>query len=118
MDVPQLVNAEATEVALLFHGQCLNCQKENKHVKFLKNSVYAIGLSCIHFQFTLLLRKWCSTMASLADSKAHFLARAREYSVPEDLIDNMRVAGVSTMAHLAFAFVRPGQDFEEEKFDA
>ena len=57
-------------------------------------------------------------MASLADSKAHFLARAREYSVPEDLIDNMRVAGVSTMAHLAFAFVRPGQDFEEEKFDA
>ena len=56
-------------------------------------------------------------MASLADSKAHFLARAKEYSVPDDLVDNMKVAGISTMAHLAFAFVRPGQDFEEEKFD-
>ena len=57
-------------------------------------------------------------MASLADSKAHFLARAKEYAVPEDFIDNMKVAGVSTMAHLAFAFVRPGQEFEEKKFDA
>ena len=56
-------------------------------------------------------------MASLADSQAHFLARAKEYSVPDDLIDNMKVAGVSTMAHLAFAFVRPGQDFDEDKFD-
>jgi len=56
-------------------------------------------------------------MASLADSKDHFLARAKEYSVPDDLVDNMKVAGISTMAHLAFAFVRPGQDFEEEKFD-
>ena len=55
------------------------------------------------------------SMASLADSKAHFLARCMEYSVPEELIDNMRVAGVSTMAHLAFGFVRPGQDFEEKK---
>ena len=57
-------------------------------------------------------------MASLADSKAHFLARAKEYGVPEDLIDNMKVSGVSTLAHLAFAFVRPGQEFEEERFDA
>ena len=56
-------------------------------------------------------------MASLADSQAHFLARAKEYSVPDDLIDNMKVAGVSTMAHLAFAFVRPGQDFDQDKFD-
>ena len=56
-------------------------------------------------------------MASLSDSKAHFLARAQEYAVPDDLIDNLKVAGISTMAHLAFAFVRPGQEFEEAKFD-
>ena len=57
-------------------------------------------------------------MVSLADSKAHFLARCKEYGVPEDLVDNMKVSGVSTLAHLAFAFVRPGQEFEEARFDA
>ena len=56
-------------------------------------------------------------MASLADSKAHFLARAKEYEVPESLIDNMRVSGISTLAHLAFAFLRPGQEFEEQQFN-
>ena len=56
-------------------------------------------------------------MASLSDSKAHFLARAKEYEVPDDLINNMRLAGVSTLGHLAFAFLRPGQDFEERQFN-
>ena len=56
-------------------------------------------------------------MASLSDSKAHFLARAKEYEVPDALIDNMRVGGITTLAHLAFAFLRPGQEFEEQQFN-
>ena len=58
------------------------------------------------------------SMAALTDSKAHFSARAREYDVPEGLIDSMRLAGVTTFAHLAFAICRPGQDFEEATFEA
>ena len=56
-------------------------------------------------------------MAALTDSKAHFAARAKEYDVPDGLVDSLRLAGVTTMAHLAFAICRPGQDFEEEKFE-
>ena len=56
-------------------------------------------------------------MAALTDSKAHFAARAREYDVPESLVDSLRLAGVTTMAHLAFSICRPGQDFEESKFE-
>eukprot|EP00435_Cladocopium_sp_Y103_P070794 s702_g36.t1 len=57
-------------------------------------------------------------MAALTDSKAHFTARATEYGVPEGLIDSLRLAGVTTFAHLAFAICRPGQDLDEAKFDA
>eukprot|EP00435_Cladocopium_sp_Y103_P050176 s2135_g15.t1 len=32
-------------------------------------------------------------------------------------LNGFRLAGISTMAHLAFAFVRPGQEFEEHRFD-
>eukprot|EP00435_Cladocopium_sp_Y103_P041876 s526_g11.t1 len=56
-------------------------------------------------------------MAALTDSKAHFTARAAEYGVPDALVDNLRLAGVTTMAHLAFSICRPGQDFEEIKFE-
>eukprot|EP00435_Cladocopium_sp_Y103_P065000 s975_g26.t1 len=56
-------------------------------------------------------------MAALIDSKAHFTARAQEYGVPDNLVDSLRLAGVTTMAHLAFAICRPGQDFEETKFE-
>ena len=56
-------------------------------------------------------------MAALTDSKAHFAARAKEYEVPDSLVDNLRLAGVTTMAHLAFSICRPGQDFEESKFE-
>ena len=56
-------------------------------------------------------------MASLSDSKAHFAQRAKEYDVPDSLVDSLRLAGVTTMAHLAFAICRPGQDFEESKFE-
>ena len=56
-------------------------------------------------------------MASLSDSKAHFLSRAGEYDVPEPLLDNLRLAGITTLAHLAFAFQRPGQEFEEQQFN-
>ena len=54
-------------------------------------------------------------MASLSDSKAHFAQRAKEYEVPDALIDSLRLAGVTTMAHLAFSLCRPGQEFEEAK---
>ena len=53
-------------------------------------------------------------MASLSDSKAHFEARAKEYEVPDLVMDNLRIAGITTLAHLAFAFQRPGQDFDEQ----
>lgn len=56
-------------------------------------------------------------MASLADSNAHFVARATEYSVPNDTVSALALAGVRTMGHLAFAINRPGQDFEESKFE-
>ena len=56
-------------------------------------------------------------MASLSDSKAHFEARAKEYEVPDLVMDNLRVAGITTLAHLAFAFQRPGQDFDEQQFN-
>lgn len=40
-------------------------------------------------------------MASLADSKAHFKARALEYGIPDGLITNLQDAGFETMGQLA-----------------
>ncbi len=56
-------------------------------------------------------------MSSLQDSKAHFLARAAEYQVPEDFVRNLTANGVSTMAQLAFAIGRPGQEISDADFD-
>ena len=56
-------------------------------------------------------------MAALPDSTAYFNARANEYQVPEELLNALHAAGVRTMAHMAFSIVRPGQEFEEDKFD-
>jgi hypothetical protein len=42
-------------------------------------------------------------MASLSDSKAHFEARAKEYEVPDLVMDNLRVAGITT----GFCFSAP-----------
>ena len=56
-------------------------------------------------------------MASLVDSRAHFESRASEYGVPNDLVVALAGAGVRTLGHLAFAINRPGQDFDETKFE-
>ena len=55
-------------------------------------------------------------MSQVADSKAHFLARAKEYNVPQPLIDELTAAGITTLGQLAFAFARPGQEYDENKF--
>ena len=55
-------------------------------------------------------------MSQVADSKAHFLARAKEYSVPQTIIDELAAADIRTLGQLAFAFTRPGQEYDEEKF--
>ena len=56
-------------------------------------------------------------MASLVESEAHFKARAGEYGVPPGLLANLERAGICTLGHLAFAVNRPGQDFDETRFD-
>ena len=56
-------------------------------------------------------------MANLQDSKAHFEARAVEYQVPEGFMRNLVASGVSTMAHLAFAIGRPGQEITDTDFE-
>ena len=56
-------------------------------------------------------------MASLPDSAAYFNSRAAEYQVPSELVEALNAAGIRTMAHMAFSIARPGQEFDEEKFD-
>ena len=56
-------------------------------------------------------------MASLSDSSAYFNARATEYNVPPELMTALNAAGVTTMAHMAFSIARPGQEFDENKFE-
>lgn len=55
-------------------------------------------------------------MTSLADSKAHFKARATEYGIPDALVTALVNAGFETMGQLAFAVSRPGQETDEGKF--
>lgn len=55
-------------------------------------------------------------MASLADSTAHFDARASEYQVPTALHGRLIAAGISTLGQLAFAFARPGQEYTGQRF--
>ena len=56
-------------------------------------------------------------MASIAESEAYFEARCREYGVPPVLQTALNRAGISTLGHLAFAMNRPGQEFDEARFD-
>lgn len=55
-------------------------------------------------------------MTSLSDSEAHFAERAKEYAVPNPLVQSLRGAGIKTLGSLAFAFSRPGQEFTEDDF--
>lgn len=57
-------------------------------------------------------------MTAISDSAAHFETRAREYGIPDDFTNRLGNAGVRTMASLAFAINRPGQEFNEGRFDA
>lgn len=57
-------------------------------------------------------------MPQVADSKAHFLARAKEYNAPQVIIDELVAADIKTLGQLAFAFTRPGQEYDETKFQA
>lgn len=57
-------------------------------------------------------------MTSLSESEAHFAERAKEYALPDGLLQNLRDAGIKTLGNLAFAFSRPGQEFAETDFEA
>ena len=69
------------------------------------------------FSLVLHLNVESSVMASLPDSSAYFESRAKEYEVAADLLAALNLAGIRTMGHLAFALSRPGQDFDEDKFE-
>lgn len=56
-------------------------------------------------------------MNAHATSNAHFLERARECAVPEELLDKLDQAGIRSLSHLAFAVARPGQEFDERRFE-
>lgn len=56
-------------------------------------------------------------MTSLQASKAHFLARAAEYEVPQAFVNSPVANGVSAMGQLAFSIGRPGQEVLDAEFD-
>ena len=56
-------------------------------------------------------------MSSQADGAAYFNARAKEVGVSDEMLTRLSASGITTMAHLAFAVNRPGQDFDEQRFD-
>ena len=64
----------------------------------------------------MLLRSVLVEMASLADSAAHFDARAAEYQVPDALRQQLIASGIKTLGQLAFAFARPGQEYTDQQF--
>ena len=57
-------------------------------------------------------------MASLSDSEAHFSSRALEYGVSNALVRALKAQGIATLATLAFAIARPGQEFPESTFES
>ena len=68
-------------------------------------------------KFTVLHHSFESPMASIAESEAYFDARCTEYGVPPPLQAALKRSGIFTLGHLAFAINRPGQEFEEDRFD-
>lgn len=54
---------------------------------------------------------------STQDSEAHFSARAIECGVSNAILRALRANEIKTMAHLAFAIIRPGTEFQESVFD-
>lgn len=56
-------------------------------------------------------------MANPADSEAHFDERARAYQLPNGLLQELKLNGIRTLGHLAFAIFRPGADFDETAFN-
>ena len=57
-------------------------------------------------------------MASLQDSEAHFTLRAKETGVDDAFVAALSANQVKTLAHLAFAVGRPGQEVSDADFDA
>ena len=57
-------------------------------------------------------------MASLQDSEAHFRQRAKEAGVDDAFVTALSNNQIHTLAHLAFAIGRPGQEISDNDFDA
>ena len=57
-------------------------------------------------------------MASLQDSVAHFKQRAKEAGVDDAFVNALEANQIRTLAHLAFAIGRPGQEIGDVEFDA
>ena len=56
-------------------------------------------------------------MASLQDSEAHFQQRVKEAGVDDAFVVALANQQVKTLAHLAFAIGRPGQEIQDDAFD-
>ena len=56
-------------------------------------------------------------MASFSESAAYFDTRATEMGIPAGLLNAIKHAGITTLGRLAFAVNRPGQEFDEARFD-
>ena len=57
-----------------------------------------------------------SEMSNQVSSSAHFRARAAEYEIPEQMVDLLDRNHIRTMGNMAFAFSRPGAEFNEAEF--
>ena len=57
-------------------------------------------------------------MSSLQDSVAHFKQRAKDAGVDDGFVTALEANQIRTLAHLAFAIGRPGQEVGDTEFDA
>ena len=67
---------------------------------------------CVEHKVSVPTRLWFK-MTSLSESEAHFVERAKEYALPDTLLQSLRDAGIKSLGSLAFAFSRPGRVLRE-----
>ena len=57
-------------------------------------------------------------MASLLDSEAQFLQRASDFRISESTLRRLKTSGLTTFGVLAYAHGQPGQQINDESFEA
>lgn len=57
-------------------------------------------------------------MATLIDSEAQFLQRAKDFKISDGMTCNLKLAGLTTFGLLAYAHGQPGQALNDAAFDA